>query len=195
MYSKKSVHEVHLWHSDNKNSYIWSLRSSGMLRGVGWHSLTYYQPTLREDPNYTTAKAWNIETVLHLWRTREILYKNMWQQNNYETKIKILVQFEKESQTCIWQQIVFSMMMMMMMMMMIIIIIIIIIIIHINLWTLCIKQNLRSATKIILKITYHFIIYLMEVNFTDFIYDVFTLKCDKPETWKKEKKIVRNHLI
>ena len=27
----------------------------------------------------------------------------------------------------------------------------------------------------------------MEVNFTDFIYDVFTLKCDESETWKKEK--------
>jgi len=28
----------------------------------------------------------------------------------------------------------------------------------------------------------------MEVNFTDFIYDVFTLKCDESETWKEEKR-------
>ena len=34
--------------------------------------------------------------------------------------------------------------------------------------------------------TYHFIVNLMEMDFTNFIYNIFALKCDKPKTWNKK---------
>lgn len=35
--------------------------------------------------------------------------------------------------------------------------------------------------------THHFIVNLVEVDFANFIYNVLALKCDKSETWNREK--------
>jgi hypothetical protein len=106
------------------------------------------------------------------------MYKTAWEQVRFETKYKFWHRFKKfANRDLTTNQVVVC-----------------ILIMHMVIWwTLCIKSMLRSVTKIILEITYHFIIDLMEVNFTHFIYDVFTLKCDESETWKKRKEYYKSN--
>lgn len=44
-------------------------------------------------------------------------------------------------------------------------------------------ENMEQCRK-----AYHFIVYFVEMNFTDFIYDVFALKCDEAKSWKEKRK-------
>lgn len=45
-----------------------------------------------------------------------------------------------------------------------------------------------KRTKLYEKGTHHFVINFVEVNFTNFIYDIFTLERDESESYKETKK-------
>ena len=46
---------------------------------------------------------------------------------------------------------------------------------------------INYAREALNEFTYHFIVYFMEVNFTDFIHYVFIFKRNKCKTWKSQK--------
>lgn len=54
--------------------------------------------------------------------------------------------------------------------------------------SLTIEPLCRACDPFGLTITYHFVIYLVEMNFTNFVYHIFTLKCNEAKTCKDKTK-------